>query len=166
MGAAQPRTAWPDATRPDTTRPSTAWQVSSAPMWDESAWDEAEWHEVRRPRLRLVEDVPGGSHPVAAAGGGLTRRTIWRRRLGVVAIVALLTAALTLAVGDLGATADAGAAPTAYAVVEPGQTLWDVAVDSAPQGTDPRDYLHRIEELNGLETAAVPAWTVVVLPPR
>lgn len=51
-----------------------------------------------------------------------------------------------------------------HVTVAPGQTLWDVAVTHAPPGTDPRVYLTRLREANGLDSRLVPAWTVVLLP--
>lgn len=51
-----------------------------------------------------------------------------------------------------------------HAVVEPGDTLWELAARHAPPGSDPRAYLHRLRELNGLDGGDVRAWTVVRLP--
>ncbi len=48
--------------------------------------------------------------------------------------------------------------------VAPGQTLWDIAVTHAPRGSDPRAYLLRLRQRNGLDMDPVPAWTVVLLP--
>jgi hypothetical protein len=89
-----------------------------------------------------------------------------RRPLALLAAVALLVtlAVLVLAGGDAGAEL---ADPVAgHVVVAPGETLWDVAVDSAPVGVDAREQLRAIQELNGLEGAQVQAWSVVLLPAR
>lgn len=86
----------------------------------------------------------------------------------------LLAAAVGVAVlpGLLGGGADAstGAPPggspdrgAEHAVVRPGETLWGVAVEHT-RG-DPRAYVQRLRELNGLGDGPVPAWTVVRLPP-
>lgn len=53
---------------------------------------------------------------------------------------------------------------TDYVTVAPGQTLWDIAVAHAPPDSDPRSYLLRLREANGLDGRSVPAWTVVILP--
>lgn len=96
-----------------------------------------------------------------------TRATYWRRRAGVVLTVVGIALLLVLGAGYGGAEADLVQAETAgHATVGPGQTLWDVAVDNAPDGADPRAYLARIQDVNGLDGSAVPAWTVVLLPAR
>ncbi len=88
------------------------------------------------------------------------------RRNRRVAALFVLALALLLAVGAGSLVADADG-PTAVGqtvTVQPGQTLWDVAVTHAPDGTDPRVALDRIRDLNGLTGDTVPAWTPVVLP--
>lgn len=122
-------------------------------------WTEGEWVEVERVRLatvvRLDDHRP---RPLPTP-----RHVYLRRRLG--ALLAVLAVALFLALTAGGGLADAGPDdPVAgQAVVEPGETLWDVAVANAPAGIDARSYLDRIRELNGL-SGDVPAWTVVLLP--
>lgn len=162
MGAAA-RTlpARPDLLRPDVRADDARWA------------DVGDWHEVGRFRIRLVardgrrvdgparEILERGTRP---GGAGTAPEVYRRRRFVVAAAVAALTAVLVLLVGDPGAGAEAPPAPLQHAVVEPGQTLWEVAADNAPGGTDPRDYLAQIRELNGLEGGGVPAWTVVLLP--
>lgn len=80
----------------------------------------------------------------------------------VLALVVLLIAA----VGQLGASADLEDRVAGHVVIEPGETLWDVAMATAPDGVDPRDQLAEIQELNGIRAADVDAWTVVLLPAR
>jgi hypothetical protein len=86
-----------------------------------------------------------------------------RRRL------AMLTATLTLVVGVIlgpvaGGTAVASkpGAPRTV-VLQAGDSLWSVATEYAPDGVDPRAYVHALEELNGLEGAA-PAGMQLTLP--
>lgn len=104
------------------------------------------------PRLRLVAPP--------------RRRGLGPRRRAVVACVAVLVA-VTL----LGATRGVLAQPEAevaagHVVLAPGETLWDVAVRSAPVGVDPREQLDAIRRLNGFGSAALDAWTVVLIPAR
>ncbi len=112
---------------------------------------------------------PGAGAARRVPGGG-TRGDgprVHRRRLGVVAVVAVLTVLLTVLTGDPGADAGQPAAVDvrARAVVEPGESLWEVAVDHAPPGSDPRAYLERLRRLNDLEAGSpVPAWTGLRLP--
>lgn len=88
-------------------------------------------------------------------------------RRGKLAIGALLAGAALGLFALLGVgtgTAEPAAAVAGHVVVEPGQTLWDVAVGAAPAGSDPRAYLADLLVLNGFDGADVPAWTVVLLP--
>ena len=106
-----------------------------------------------RPALRVIE------------GGALVRerRRRWLRGAAALAAVVL---GLALLAGAVTAAPTGEASPpetVATVTVEPGETLWDVAVVHAPAGTDPRVYLERIQDLNGLDGAVRP-WTVVLLP--
>ncbi len=108
--------------------------------------------------------TPGAGRRVEAAAEG--RAALDRRSLAVVlAIVLLVTGAiLVLGGGDAGAQL---ADPVAgHVVVSPGETLWDVAVVTAPEGVDAREQVRAIQELNGLDGAQVPAWSVLLLPAR
>ncbi len=90
----------------------------------------------------------------------------WRRRaLVVVALLAVAFLATGL-IGRVGAEAELEDKVAGHAIVQPGETLWDVTVATAPQGVDPRDHLHRIKDLNGLAGGEVEAWTVVLIPAR
>ena len=63
------------------------------------------------------------------------------------------------------ATARRRVPKAATVVVQPGETLWQIATRVAP-GTDPRTTVHRIEELNGLTTATVSAGQRLYVPAR
>jgi LysM domain len=53
--------------------------------------------------------------------------------------------------------------PTTTVVVQPGQTLWEIAVRLAPD-QDPRGVVSTIEELNGMTTASVRAGQSLLVP--
>ena len=118
---------------------------------------------VRRPRR------PGGRWRAAArvspprTAARLTRRG----RLLVTALtLLLLVSAGVVLTGGLPATAgtDRPTAVTAQRVtVAPGETLWQIAERVAP-GTDPRETVARILDLNGLQTAQVQVGTALLLP--
>jgi Tfp pilus assembly protein FimV len=99
-------------------------------------------------------------------GNEPTRATYWRRR--AVAITVLLVAAflLTALIGRVGAEAELEDKVAGHVVVEPGETLWDVAAQTAPDGVDTREQLRAVAELNGFEGSSVDAWTVVLIPAR
>lgn len=106
-----------------------------------------------RPQLTLVPERP-------------SRATYWRRRC--LAVVGLLAAALVLAlvVGQMVAAADLESRVDGHVVVEPGETLWDIAAATAPDGVDARQHLAAIEDLNGIRAGDLRAWNVVLLPAR
>jgi hypothetical protein len=91
-----------------------------------------------------------------------------RARLTLVLAAAAAAAVLTLAVsGLIGAVpADGQQAVAGHVVLQPGETLWDVAVRSAPAGVDPRKQLDDIRRVNGFGPGAHAAWTVVLIPAR
>jgi len=90
-------------------------------------------------------------------------RYVRRRLLAVGALVAVVFA-LGVIIGGAGATAEIAEPVAGYEVISDGETLWDVAVRTAPEGVDPRRQLVRLRELNGFDGSAVRAWTVVAIP--
>jgi len=49
-------------------------------------------------------------------------------------------------------------------VVQPGQTLWDIADVHTPAGVAPGTYVRQLAELNGVTNGALDAWQVLRLP--
>ncbi len=98
--------------------------------------------------------------------GRISRVTVLGRRLLALAVLVLLLTLLTVAVGRVGADAELADRVAGHTALAPGDTLWDVAVSSAPDGVDPREQLAAIRALNGFEGTSVDAWTVVLLPAR
>lgn len=92
------------------------------------------------------------------------RSVYWRRRIVAVAVVPVVLLALGSGISRLVAAPIAVPQAGGSAVVEPGDTLWDLAVEHTPTGEDVRVTLRDIQLLNGFESATVPAWTVVLLP--
>jgi len=112
---------------------------------------------VDGPHLRVV---PGPARDPLAPTSQLQA---WRRRVGL----GLVLSALVL----LGAQALAsGAAVTPLpvsqvtTVVQPGETLWDVARTNAPAGTSTADYVEQLRSSNALDGAVVQPWQVLRLP--
>jgi hypothetical protein len=105
--------------------------------------------EAGSPSLRLVEARPGR---------GPARRAVHL-------IAALLTLVLLTGLA-LGVASASSAEPGVggHVVLQPGETLWDVAVRSAPPGVDARRQLADIRQLNELGGGPIAAWTVVLLP--
>ena len=89
-------------------------------------------------------------------------------RRGRLVVVLVLTVAL-FALASVGrvwafATADASSGPvTSTWVVQPGETLWDVASAVDP-GADPRDTIARIVDLNDLPTSSVTVGQSIQVP--
>lgn len=117
---------------------------------------------VRGPRQAGVRPAAGprtvGSTPLR-----LTRRG--RMVLGV--LVSVPFAAVLMVVGSL--SADAGTATSAtqaatgVVVVQPGESLWQIAREVAPQA-DPRATLTAIRELNGLGGDTVVPGQALIVP--
>ncbi|MFO7778896.1 MAG: hypothetical protein R6V28_11130 [Nitriliruptoraceae bacterium] len=114
-------------------------------------------------------DSPRAAGRAAGATGSPavgSRAMLRRRRLVALVALVALSILLTVAIGRVGAQAELLDPIAGHAVVAPGDTLWEVAVDTAPSGVDPREQLAAIRGLNGLEGSAVDPWTVVLLPAR
>jgi hypothetical protein len=98
----------------------------------------------------------------------LTRRGRIVMRAGG-AVLLLLTVLLMVIAGVLllDRTAQAGSqsnpVPVSYRVVLPGETLWQIAGEVAP-GTDRRDTVAKIIELNALPGAALAAGQRIAVP--
>ncbi len=118
------------------------------------------------PRLRVVRDYdrPAPAPRRSPSPLRLTRRGRILARLAVAALVLLAVVAGVLLI-DRSAAADSQAhpIPVSYRVVLPGETLWQIAGEVAP-GTDRRDTVARIKELNALDTAAVNAGQRIAVP--
>jgi hypothetical protein len=96
----------------------------------------------------------------------LTRRG--RLLLTAASLLALICLLVLAGVAAGGAPASAGSEPGEAAVAErvtvrPGDTLWAIAVREAP-GVDPRETVAAILDLNALESSAVEAGSVLLLP--
>lgn len=126
---------------------------------------------------------PVGSRPATDSGDGDRRgggdtpqlavvahrpspATYWRRRAGVLLVLLVVGLLLVGVVGQVGASADLADRVDGHVVMEPGQTLWEIAVATAPAEVDAREQLARIEELNGVRASDVEAWNVILLPAR
>ena len=129
--------------------------------------------QVRLPGLResgvperTVRECRVRERRVREQGGGV--RLTRRARLLLTGLTLLVTVALAvLATGGGPATAvlpgAGGAAPSQQVTVRPGQTLWAIAERAAP-GVDPRETVAEIMDLNALESSAVQAGQVLLLP--
>ncbi|HUR73196.1 MAG TPA: LysM peptidoglycan-binding domain-containing protein [Sporichthya sp.] len=117
---------------------------------------------VRTPSVAELERMVAGTPAPTAAPLRLTRR-------GRLAVVALFLATLfaggvlfgstaTRATGEPGAPQD-----YQYLVVQPGQTLWGIAKEIAPQ-KDPRATIEAIRRLNALPDTGVEAGQRIALP--
>ena len=101
-----------------------------------------------------------------AAHSGKTWRLTRRGRMVLGVLLSVPFAAVLMVIGSLSADAGtagvAGQAATGVVVVQPGESLWQIARELAPQA-DPRATLSTIRELNGLDgNAVVPGQSLVV----
>lgn len=89
-------------------------------------------------------------------------RVRWDRVAALLAAVALAAATLMTAAGTSGAAPPV--APPARVVVQPGDTLWDLALAHVPAGEDPLDYVARVVAANSADAGRLQPGSVVRLP--
>lgn len=80
------------------------------------------------------------------------------------ALLAVVLAFLVRQPPGLAGEAAPAAETFSYVVVQPGQTLWQIAEAAAPD-VDPRVTIMRIQDLNGLSGAGVTPGQRIALPP-
>jgi hypothetical protein len=113
-------------------------------------------------RSRRPAPVPSSRPTGPVRALRLTRRG--RLLATLVLLAGFLAGGVLLAGGLATAGTEPGAAATAERItVAPGETLWGIAEREVP-GTDPRDTVAEILELNHLQSAAVEAGSVLLLP--
>lgn len=96
----------------------------------------------------------------AAAPLRLTRRG----RLAATGFLAAIAVVASMFLGGTGlAGTRAQSVPVSYVTVAPGETLWSIAGEIAPD-TDRRDTVARILELNALDSSAVQAGARLAVP--
>ncbi len=110
--------------------------------------------------------APPHADGLTATAGIPTPSTYRRRRAKVLAGLVLVVFALTVVIGRAGAEAELADPVAGHVVVSPGETLWDIAVETAPEGVDTRRQLESLRELNGLQGGHLDAWAVVLIPAR
>lgn len=131
--------------------------------------------EGRRAHLRVVTDAPRDQEALRRSRGDQEALRLTRRGRAVLRILGwsfvLLAVALVvlLATLVLGGPADAGdqqgeaAVPVSEHIVLPGETLWGIASQWAPD-EDPREEIARIVDLNALPGVGVHAGQTLYLP--
>jgi Tfp pilus assembly protein FimV len=110
---------------------------------------------IRRPRP--ARPVP---RPAPVAPARLTRRG---RLVMTVAVLGATFGVLGMAQPQAFALGHQDAAVAERVTVRPGETLWAIAQRTAP-GADPRETIARIQSMNDLESSAVPAGSVLLVP--
>jgi hypothetical protein len=90
-------------------------------------------------------------------------RVALRRRL-IAMLAAVLVVGVAVGMGRAALADPADPVALGHVVLQPGETLWDIAVRSAPPGGDPRRQLDVLRRLNGFGPGALDAWTVVLVP--
>jgi hypothetical protein len=128
-----------------------------------------------RPALRVVEAPRRGVRrrsprpATRPAARPVARRTPVRltrrgRVVAVLAFLALVLGTMTVFGGWATATLSGGTpAPVRIVEVQPGQTLYDIAGETAPSG-HVREMVYRIQELNSLPTAQITEGQKLAIP--
>ena len=110
--------------------------------------------------------VPSQNHPAVRASARNASRPVQltvrgRRVVALLALIPLVT--LLVVFGGKVAQANSAAPTMTTVVVQPGQSLWDVATKVDP-AADPRAVVMIIQQLNGLTSADVAAGQQLVVP--
>ena len=115
-------------------------------------------------RSAVVYRFPSERVEAAQIRKGIVRRRAARRRKRAGLTVLLVAVmALTILGGGGEATAPAGPRSTESVVIQPGETLWDIAEEHAPEGMDLRVYVTALTEANDIDLV-VAAGTRLRLP--
>lgn len=113
-----------------------------------------------------VERVRPAAPPAAPARAGALLPAAAHVKVAL-AKAALFLVVLALVMGaswHLGLSLQPQVERTVAVVVQPGQTLWELAASAAQPGQDVRDVMAQIVQLNGLQTQAVLAGQELVVP--
>ena len=103
---------------------------------------------------------PSPSGPATTGGLRLTRRG----RAAAVLLAGGLAVGGVLSAQAAAAGGPGGAVPVTAYVVQPGDTVWEIAEAVAAPGQDVRDVVASIQDLNGLEGGQIHAGQRVVVP--
>ena len=118
-----------------------------------------------RPNLDITQMGSIHRHPAGKAkttAANPVQLTVRGRR--VLALIALLPIVFLMVVfGGKVAQANSAAPAMTTVVVQPGQSLWDVA-ESVDPSSDPRAVILEIQQLNGLSTAQIAAGQQLIVP--
>lgn len=107
--------------------------------------------EVVTAPAAVIYRFPGERAEVARIRAGIvSRRAARRRHRAGFAAVAFAVIGMTLLGGGSEAVAPAAPDGARTAVVQPGETLWDLAERHAPAGMDVRVYVNALEEANDI----------------
>lgn len=87
-----------------------------------------------------------------------------RRRIAAVLTIAVVVLAICAAWAMRSYAAPDAGVVEATVVVAPGETVWDIAYDYAPQGQHPQAYIAEVLRYNGVDAGAVAPGTVLRLP--
>ncbi len=83
--------------------------------------------------------------------------------VAVVSLVVIVASAMTV-FSAYRAASGVSADTAGHVMVEPGRSLWEVAVETAPAGVTPSEHYAALQDLNGHSTVRVDGWTVILLP--
>jgi hypothetical protein len=108
------------------------------------------WDDATSQTASALAAGPARARAERPEGLRLTRRG---RALLTLAVIALVTVAFALGRVSSDASGAAGAAARRTVVVQPGETLWEIARAASP-AADPRDTVRRIQQINDLPGSA------------
>jgi hypothetical protein len=120
--------------------------------------------DPRRPAVRMPGTSTAARGAARPASAQSALRLTRRGRLVILLMLIAVGAVLSLVVTSSGAASSAAQqVPVQYVTVAPGETLWSIAGDVAP-GSDRRDTVAEIVELNALQGSSVRAGQRIAVP--
>ena len=117
-----------------------------------------------RPVARSARPVARPTRTARVAPARRRPNVALRRRIAAVLTVAVVVLAICAAWAMRSYASPEGGVVEATVVVAPGETVWDIAYDYAPQGQHPQAYIAEVLRYNGVDAGAVAPGTVLRLP--
>lgn len=98
---------------------------------------------------------------------GLQTRWIHKGLSRIMVVILLLTVTCTGMVTAFAASSEGNHnVDLEKVIVQPGDTLWQIATTHKPRGKDTRVYIEHIKDYNGLTVSTIRSGDVLILPPK
>lgn len=114
-------------------------------------------------RIAYMSSIPSNRTSVRRSPRPSTRK-IRLAGLAVAMVVCFVFGALVHAWSGNDEVQAATAQPNEQIVVLPGDTLWNIAEEHAPRGSNIRQYIQKLKRVNDLDDSPIHAGQILILP--